>query len=148
ALGPLGGHSAPRTSPDDRWAVYFSLASDEGTKIFTAPVREPPAPVSEHTAVTDGSSWDAVAEFSPDGNTLYFFSQRDGFRCHWALKLDPATKKPAGKPYPVQHYHNARRSPGYVGYGRVANAVAADKIVFTMAERTGNIWMADLGGAG
>ncbi len=139
--------NAPRISPDDRWIVFYRVMENERSTIFVAPVRESTVPQAEYLQITDGSAWDAVAEFSPDGNTLYFLSHRDGFRCHWAIKLDPSTKKPVGKPYPVQHYHSARRSPAYVSLGRVANAVAADKIVFTMAERSGNIWMAELGGA-
>ena len=142
---PGGGHSAPGTSPDDRWMVFYTHIDNGRSKVWVAPVRESKVPMEEWIQITDGRYWDAVPEFSPDGKTIYFLSHRDGFRCHWAIHVDAATKKPAGNPFAVQHYHNPRRSPGYVRRGRVANAVARDKIVFTMAERTGNIWMAELG---
>ena len=37
--------------------------------------------------------------WSPDGNLLYFLSERDGFRCIWGQKLDPASKRPLGAPF-------------------------------------------------
>ncbi len=136
--------AAPQTSRDVRWIAFYHPIDDGRTKMFVAPVRRTPVAESEWIQINEGLHWDAVPEFSPDGKTLYFFSHRDGFRCHWAMKFDPATGKRVGSPFAVQHYHSARRSPSYVRYGRVANGVAKDKIVFTMAERTGNIWMAEL----
>ena len=43
----------------------------------------------------------------PDGNTMYFTSNRDGFMCMWAMRLDPKTKRPLGAPFPIQHFHAA-----------------------------------------
>jgi hypothetical protein len=43
----------------------------------------------------------------------------------------------------VQHFHSARLSTLTVKSGQRALSVARDKIVFTMDERLGNIWMAD-----
>ncbi len=135
--------NAPITSPDDRWMVFYEAIENGRTKIWAAPIRESKVRIEEWIQITDGLAWDVLPEFSPDGQTVYFLSHRDGFRCHWAIHVDGATKKPIGKPFAVQHYHNPRRSPAYVRRGRVASAVARDKIVFTMAERTGNIWLAE-----
>src|SRR5437667_6998711 len=66
------------------------------------PVRERgEIPQSEWIEATDGSAFDVVPEFSPNGNLLYFQSQRDGSRCIWALRLEPATRRPAGAPFPL-----------------------------------------------
>ena len=139
-----GQHSAPRTSPDGRWIAFYRSIENDHTRIYLAPVRDSLVPEAEWIQVSDGRHWEVVPEFSPDGKTLYFLSHRDGFRCHWAMRIDPATGRRIGEPFAVHHYHSARLSPAYVRLGRVANAVARDKIVFTMAERTGNIWMAEL----
>ena len=80
-------------------------------------------PQSEWIEATDGSAFDVVPEFSPNGNLLYFQSQRDGSRCIWALRLEPATRRPAGAPFPVYHFHRARQSPSYALSGTVGNAV-------------------------
>ena len=47
--------------------------------------------------------------WSPDGNTLYFLSRRDGFACIWAQPLDPATKQPEGAIKDVRHLHGRLR---------------------------------------
>jgi len=59
-------------------------------------------------------------------------SLRDGFECLWVQRLDPAAKTPPGAPFPVYHFHSARRSPAYVRPGQRAISMARDKIVFTM----------------
>ena len=68
--------------------------------IFILPVRDHSVTQQDLIAVTDGSGYDIVPEFSPNGNVLYFFSQRDGARCLWAQRLDPGSKRPAGAPFP------------------------------------------------
>ena len=141
-LGPLPG-TAIRLSWDDHWVTFYGGLEPGHTKLFILPIGERPATEQDLIEVTDGSGYDIVPEFSPDGNLLYFFSQRDGARCLWAQRLDPGTKRPAGSPFPVQHFHSARLSTLTVKSGQRALSVARDKIVFTMDERLGNIWMAD-----
>jgi Tol biopolymer transport system component len=115
------------------------------TQIFISQVRDDrPTEQAEQIAATDGKNWDVLPEFSPDGKRIYFLSQRDGFRCLWTQPLDAATKKPVGAPVPVYHLHSARRTPMTVRQGQVSISLARDKIVFTMEERTGNIWLAEL----
>jgi hypothetical protein len=86
---------------------------------------------------------DIYPSWSPDGNLLYFFSDRDGFRCLWAQSLDRLTKRPAGVPLAVYHFHRSRQSPR--GFGP-QNAVARDKVVLSLLETTGNIWTTTLEG--
>jgi hypothetical protein len=84
------------------------------------------------------------ADWSPDGNVLYFLSERDGFRCIRGQRLDPATKHPVGPPFDVYHFHHARQSIGTVDPISISPTVARDKMVFSMVETTGTIWMATL----
>lgn len=127
-------------SPDDRW-VCFNATTPGRSRIFIAPVRsERLVPETEWLAITDGR-WDDKPRWSPGGNVLYFISERDGFRCIWALRLDPATKRPVAPPFPIFHAHEARRSLMNLGWGDLQMSVARDKIVFNMSERTGNIWL-------
>ena len=76
---------------------------------------------------------------------LYFTSERDGFRCIWSQRLEPATKRPLGAAIAIYHAHQAQRSLMNVSPLVLEIAVARDKIVFNMGERTGNIWMIQLG---
>jgi hypothetical protein len=75
---------------------------------------------------------------------LYFVSYRDGFLCIWAIRLDPATKKPAGAPFAVYHSHGARLSLSNCVLASIYIPVATDKLVLPLGERRGNIWLADL----
>lgn len=108
-----------------------------------APQKVTPAE-DEWIPVTDGSTFDDKPRWSPDGRMIYFTSDRDGFRCLWAQRLDPTTQHSAGPPLPVYHFHTARRSLLNTGVLRLEIAVARDKIVFNMGEITGNIWLAQL----
>jgi len=132
-------------SPDDRW-VCFNATTPGRSRIFIAPARGAGlVPETEWVAITDGR-WDDKPRWSPDGNILYFVSEQDGFRCIWAHRLDPATKRPLGTAFPIFHAHEARRSLMNLGWGDLQISVARDKIVFNMSERTGNIWLAKLEG--
>jgi eukaryotic-like serine/threonine-protein kinase len=126
-------------SPDDRW-MTFNAFKTGASKIFVAPVTS--------SGVVPESKWIPIADtgvddkprWSPDGNFLYFISERDGFRCVWAQRLDPR-KRPLGAAIPIFHAHEARRSIMNVGWGNLRMSVARDKIVFNMSERTGNVWI-------
>jgi len=75
---------------------------------------------------------------------LYFVSERDGFRCLYARRLDPATKRPLGPSWALQHFHRARRSIIDTSKSWAKISVARDQLVFAMHEITGNIWAAKL----
>ena len=84
--------------------------------------------------------------WSPNGQILYMTRMHDGFQCLWYQRLDSATKRPVGKPEPLYHLHQARLSMTSLSGSQTAISVARDKMVFTLNELTGNIWMAKLEG--
>jgi Tol biopolymer transport system component len=145
------GVAPARGFPDGRWwASYmpqggmgpFSLSAPA---IFVVPILpQRSSTLADEVPITRNEFGDYLVDVAPDGATLVFLSPRDGFHCIWAQKLDPGTKHPAGAPFPVHHLHSARRSTMYVGGGLRRLTVARNKIVFIMAERTGNLWIADL----
>jgi len=137
----------PRFSPDDRWIALMGESGSGGTgTLFIAPFQgKAEIPFAEWRAIADGSTYNAPAGWSPDGNLVYFMSGRDGSRCLWAQRLDPATKRAQGAPFEVQPFHRAQVYSMLLGEpGSAGNAMARDKIVFSMVETTGNIWMATL----
>src|SRR5436190_1384355 len=74
----------PHFSPDGRWIALHTDLSPVQVRLFVMPFRERALPAeSEWIAITDGTGVDRDACWSPDGNLLYFFSARDGFRCLW-----------------------------------------------------------------
>jgi hypothetical protein len=125
-------------SPDERWIAFevFTQPS-EPFQCFIAPLHDGAA-VSESTwiPITRGH-----VRWSPDENLLYSFDESDGFACLYAHRLDQKTKRPAGPPQPVHHFHSARHS--VIEDPAWRWSVARDKIVVTLVELTGNIWMAE-----
>jgi hypothetical protein len=140
-----------RFSPDGRWIAFHVIPDPTTRRVFVAPFRDPSqvgaVPVEERDwiPITDGEGMERYAAWSPDANVLYFLSERDGFRCLRAQRLDPATKRPVGEPLDVYHFHHARQSLLNAGDPVfVSPTVAMDKVAFGLLETTGNIWMTEL----
>jgi serine/threonine protein kinase/Tol biopolymer transport system component len=133
-----------RFSPDGRWLTMNVTPAVGQSQIYVArfdPERRQPVPPSEWIPITDGQAWDDKSRWSPDGNSMYMVSERDGFRCIWRQPLDPATKRPVGSAVNVMHFHQARLSLRNVDMGPLAIQVTRDKLIFSLGEQTGNIWM-------
>ena len=133
----------PFFSWDDRWVVFKRLESLTGlAQILIAPVRHGAATgQAEWIAVTDGLNHDDKPQFSPDGNTIYFTSTRDGYLCIWAQRLDPATKHPLGSPFGFEHFHNSEgRAAAHIQKASDLT-VARDKILINLPNLQPDIWM-------
>jgi Tol biopolymer transport system component len=132
----FGGHF----SPDGKWIAFHANTGDATKRqIFVAP--DAAKSEDEWIPITDGNAADREAYWSGDGRLLYFLSDRDGFRCVWAVKLDPATHKPSGDAFAVSHFHHVRRSLTGVGRSRgEVMSVARDRILLAVGELTGNVW--------
>jgi eukaryotic-like serine/threonine-protein kinase len=114
-------------------------------RIFIAPcVKREVVGESEWIAVTGGTDMDREPRWSPDGNLLYFISERDGFRCLWAQRLDPVRKQMVGSPFAVHHLHRSRLNNRMGDTGLIGLFVSRDKIFLSLEELTGNIWMTKL----
>jgi len=131
----------PALSPDDRWISFVHGKPDGRAAIHVASLTQSPTPESDWVLLFEEEHYLGSPAWSPDGNRLYYLSERDGFCCVWTQKLDPQTKQPDGETEGVYHAHqggfalNLPRGNGTV-------AVAADKLVIWMSENTGNIYMA------
>jgi hypothetical protein len=99
-----------------------------------------PIPEAEWIPITDGKAMDREPRWSPEGDRLYFLSTRDGHNCIWSQQLDSG-KHGAGEPSAVLHLHDARRNLEANDTGPIGLSIAAGRLVFAMAEYTGNIWM-------
>jgi eukaryotic-like serine/threonine-protein kinase len=131
-----------RFSPDGQWITFLAQTGPEHRRIHAVRYRgETPIPDREWIPLTDGRFSDDKASLSPDGNLLYFTSNRDGFMCLWGQRLEPASKQPLGPAFPVHHFHSTWRSISNFDLGLLVVSVARDRIVFNQGERTGNIWM-------
>ena len=114
-------------------------------QILIAPVQHgAPAGQAKWIAVTDGRNNDDKAQFSPDGNTVYFTSTRDGYLCIWAQRLDPATKHPLGSPFALEHFHNSEGRAAAFNQIFSDLTVARDKILINLPHVQPDTWMTQM----
>jgi eukaryotic-like serine/threonine-protein kinase len=134
---------------DDRWVIFKKLQSmdlmQSPAQILIAPVRHGLASgEAEWIAVTDGRHSDDKPQFSPDGNTVYFTSTRDGYLCIWAQRLDPVTKHPLGPPFAFEHFHNSEGRAGAFNQKDSDLSIARDKILINLPQLRPDIWMTQM----
>ncbi len=133
-------------SHDGKWLVLLAISENSAvSRIMAARVeRDKAVDFKQWIPITDEDATYSSPHWSPDGGVIYFLSDRDGFRCVWARKLDSDTKKPVGPILAVQHFHHARRSLQHVRNFTAAAmgpAISADRAVLVLGDLTGNIWM-------
>ena len=134
-----------RFSPDGKWMAFHARSKNTTAQVFVVPIDGAlPVPRERWIAVTDGNSEEMEPAWSPNGELLYFLSDRDGFRCIWARRLHwPPANSPPVTPSRVLHFHRARRSLRRLTgtTGLIGLAVAPGRMVFSFGELTGNIWL-------
>jgi len=124
---------------DGQWATFLVEGNADRWRVYITPVENyMPAGPNRWTPLTSGEHLDNKPQLSPDANTLYFTSDRDGSKCIWAQRLNPITKHPVGEPFPIQHLHDSTSliSPEV--------SIARGMIVTSVNELRGDIWMMDL----
>jgi len=136
--------TAGRFSPDGKWMAFHARGRSTTSQVFVVRLDDAlPAPRERWIAITDGQNEDMEPAWSPSGSLLYYLSDRDGFRCIWARRLDPETHQPAGEPFEVAAFHTARASlkrlPGTTGL--IGLTAVPGRLVFAMGELTGNVWL-------
>ncbi len=130
----------PHFSPDGRWIVFEAVANlptIAESALYVVPVAG-----GAWTRITDGKHWDDKPRWSPDGKTIYFVSGRGGVFNVWGVHFDTAEGKPVGEPFRVSTFGGSGLTiPRWIP--PVELSITADKLVLTMAEASGGIWVLD-----
>lgn len=133
-----------RFSPDGRWVAFHAETAPDKRRIFVARLQgDTLGGESQWIPITAGTDIDIAPAWSPDGNLLYFISERDGFRCIWAQRLHPVTKASVDRAFAIQHFHtggralltNFRANPSQIGL-----STSTRGLVYSLEELRGNIW--------
>lgn len=132
---------SPSVSRDGRWLALVVRTPPNDHRITVIPLHDGRAAAREEwISVTEQGTWVNKPRWSPNGNWLYYTSDRDGFTCIWASPLDPFTKRPLGAPKGVMHFHTGGSSLD-ASYG-LELSIAVDKLVVDIGNSSGNIWLA------
>ena len=134
----LGGAAM---SPDDRWIAFESLESADAAstqgRIMVAPASQTPI---RRELWIEVSRTGSLPKWSPDGRSLYFLSQVDGWNCVWAARFDPTTGKLVRAASAFMHFHRQNR-PLLGSY-----AVSSKHLFVGLHERVGNLWISGADG--
>ncbi len=132
---------SPSVSRDGKWLALVVRTPPNDHRITIVPLHGRTAAARpEWISVTESGPWVNKPRWSPNGNLLYYISDRDGFTCIWVNRLDPVSKQPVGAPKAVIHFHTGANSLD-TAYG-LELSVADDKLVVDIGESSGNIWLA------
>ena len=129
----------PHLSPNGRWIVFNAAWNSPNPEcaLYIAPLSGGP-----WSRITDGRHWDDKPRWSPDGKIIYFVSGPGGFFNVWGIRFDPAAGKAVGQPFQVSRFENARLMiPRFIPI--VGLSLTQSKLVMTMAQESGNIWVLD-----
>lgn len=128
-----------RFSPDQRWITF--LAHDLSYASIST-VYVIPAAGGSWRAITEGAWFDDKPRWGPDGQILYFVSNRTGVANVWARRFDPRSGSPRGEPFPVTSFRSARfaLTPRTV---QMDIAVTATHLLLPMSEARSELWMLD-----
>jgi serine/threonine protein kinase len=142
----------PRYAPDGVWLAFDACpkASRTSQHIYVAELKDGRvAHERDWIRITETDVWNDKPRWSPDGGLLYYVSERDGFRCIYAQRLDPVARRPLAEGLiEVHHFHSARLSPLYINLAELKMGVAIDRLVINLAELKSNVWTARLGDPG
>jgi Tol biopolymer transport system component len=130
----------PHFSPDGQWIVFEAVINSSSAAEST--LYTMPATGGRWTRITESKYWSDKPRWSPDGKTIYFVSGRGGFFNVWGIHFDPSRGKPVGEPFRVTAFEN----PGFMVPRSIAGvelSLNQDKLVLTMQELSGSIWLLD-----
>ena len=129
----------PHMSPDGRWIVFEAVANPPNPESALYVV---PASGGPWTRITDGQHWDDKPRWSPDGKAIYFVSRPGGFFNVWGLRFDPSRGRVVGQPFQISKF-DSQRSKIFMAIPHVGMSFTQDKLVLTMSQESGNIWILD-----
>ncbi len=126
----------------DGGRVAFLTRDAKGTAVLdVTTIREQVTSEQEWVRVADDENFLSSPAWSPAGRLLYFISERDGFRCVWALHV-ARNGRPLGAPRAVLHSHV---SPSLKGWAFATIAVTPNRLYYLAGEFKGDIWSIKLG---
>lgn len=127
-------------SSDGRWIIFQAL--EDQTMRFVSTIYVLAAAGGPWIRITDGKHWDVKPRWSPDGKVIYFLSERSGFFNVWGIHFDPAKGTPAGDPFQVTTFDKPNLMVAEP-MNTVGLSLTHDRLVVTVAQVSGSIWVLD-----
>jgi len=126
---------------DGKRIAWLAGKPDGRVALLISPIDGLPGDAREADTLAEADYYLGSPVWSPNGRWLFYLSEKHGRTTLAARELDPMTKRPVGEEREVYISPESRFMLNYpMGNGRIG--VAADRIIFTVTEVQGNIYMA------
>jgi Tol biopolymer transport system component/DNA-binding winged helix-turn-helix (wHTH) protein len=127
-------------SPDGRWVVFEAI---KGAPLhFESAIFVAPTSGGKWVRISDGKHWDDKPRWSPDGKSIYFLSENLGYFNVYRAPFDPTLGKATGDVAQITHFNNPSMMVGR-SMSNVGFSVARDRLMITLSQRSGSIWILD-----
>jgi Tol biopolymer transport system component len=131
-----------RFSPDGRWIAFRRELADRKGALLAAPFRgEQAVSESQWVEIVSAEHVNDKPRWGPNGNILYFLSNRERNLGIWMQRLDSNTKKPLGEPESLRQFPFIRQSLETMDFVSMELAVGRNRLVLPVGELTGSIWL-------
>jgi eukaryotic-like serine/threonine-protein kinase len=135
----------PAWSPQNQFLLFTASAGEKRKQVFALYYQPSDRRFGRQwIPITPPSEWSDKPQWSHDGNTIYYFSDRDGHTCVWGRHFDPNKIDQTGEPFPVMHFHEFADSPARVWLRSLNLAVSRDFIYLDYAHVDAIVWIAKL----
>lgn len=130
-------------SRDGRWILFLAARIEDGTDSFLGVV---PASGGAVTQLVSGDF--DKPRWSDDGKTIYFYSNRSGFRNVWGIGFDPAAGRARGEAFRTTNFDGPDRmlvGAPQIGQGSMITdlTIAQDRLIVNVTQVSGSVWILD-----
>lgn len=134
---------ADSITQDGKWILLTMTDANSNYTVYAAPFSplHPPERNSwvELLRVSDSNPAPA---WSRDAAMIVFSSSRDGFDCIWGLRVDRATRRPQGSPFPIRHFHSpSMELPNLAEVAQENTVLGSSQMVLNLRESSSSVWM-------
>ena len=91
--------------------------------------------------MTEGRYFEDKPRWSPDGQALYFLSNRTGFWNLWGRRFEPETGRPVGEPFQVSQFDTSAQMIRNVADLQIA--ITGERLILPITQTSGVIWVLD-----
>jgi Tol biopolymer transport system component/DNA-binding winged helix-turn-helix (wHTH) protein len=128
---------AAKHSPDGRWVSFIAAADLTRSTVFVSP-----AGGGAWIPITpdDDRYFEDKPRWSPDGRTLYFLSNRNGFWNLWGRRFDPERGWASGAPFQVSRFDSSLQMVRE-NVADVQIAITSRRLILPVTQTSGAVWV-------
>lgn len=127
---------AAKNSPNGRWISFIARPDITRSTVFISP-----SAGGTWIRMTEGRYFEDKPRWSPDGQALYFLSNRTGFWNLWGRRFEPETGRPVGEPFQVSQFDTSAQMIRNVADLQIA--ITGERLILPITQTSGVIWVLD-----